>query len=59
MHQLGDVMEMYVGENSDGTTDVFGVFCELCARKRKNLSNGERISDNQKSEQASDNTGVL
>ena len=37
MHQQGDVMEMYVGANPDGTTEVFGVFCAMCAKKRETL----------------------
>lgn len=34
MHQSGDVMEMYVGQNLDGTLEVFGVFCGRCAKIR-------------------------
>lgn len=35
MHQQGDLMEMYVGKNPDGTSEVFGVFCAMCAKGRE------------------------
>ena len=34
MHQQGDIMEMYVGENPDGLKELFGVFCARCSRER-------------------------
>lgn len=28
--ESGDKMHIYVGENQDGTTEVFGIFCANC-----------------------------
>ena len=42
-----DVMEMYVGENPDGSTEMFGVFCALCTHER-DMQENENSDANQR-----------
>jgi len=42
MHQQGDIMEMYIGKNPDGSTELYGVFCALCSRNRETQNRKNR-----------------